>query len=140
MKLKKLLFDTTSEHKASLGLLVLRITFGLTMVFSHGYPKMMKYSAMSEKFYDPFGIGSAASLILVIFAEVFCSILLALGLFTRGVLIPLLICMLVAVWMKHGGDPFGRKEMGLLYTFAYVALMITGPGKYSLDTRITEKV
>ena len=44
MKLKKLLFDTTSEHKASLGLLVLRITFGLTMALSLGYPSTDLYA------------------------------------------------------------------------------------------------
>ena len=61
------------------GLLILRIAFGLMMMV-HGWSKMQNWGAMSQQFADPFGIGSAPSLALAIFAEFFCSALLILGL------------------------------------------------------------
>ncbi len=138
--MKKILFNTTSEIRVSIGLLLLRLGFGLTMAFSHGIPKLMGYAEKREGFPDPLGVGNETSLVLVIFAEVFCSFLLVLGFLSRAATIPLIICMMVAVWVIHGGDPFIRKELGLMYTYVYLVLLMLGPGKYSLDAKIAEKV
>lgn len=62
-------------------------------------------------FADPFGLGPAPSLALAVFAEVFCSILIMLGIFTRLSVIPLIITMLVAWLMVHISDPFGDQEL-----------------------------
>lgn len=67
------------------------------------------------------------------FAEFFCSLALALGLATRAALIPLIITMATAVLMIHGGDPFAKQEHALLYLVPYVAILIAGPGRYSVD-------
>lgn len=84
-------------------------------------------------FYNFLGLGDELSLLLIIFAEFFCSILLILGIATRAVVIPLIIGMLVIICMVHGDDPFRDKEHGLLFLVPYIVLFITGPGKYSLD-------
>jgi putative oxidoreductase len=39
----------------------------------------------------------------------------------------------VAVGVIHAGDPWGRKELGVLYAALYVVLFLTGPGAYSVD-------
>ena len=116
-------------------LALLRITFGILMV-RHGYGKLVHFSDYAPEFYSLFGIGSEISLALAVFAEVFCSILLCLGLFTRFALIPLIITMLVAFFIIHAADPFGDKEMAFIYLMTYIILFLTGPGKVSLDYKI----
>jgi len=124
---------------ASTGLLVLRIGVGAMMALSHGWVKLINYGTRSANFADPFGISGPLSLGLVVFAEFFCSIALAIGLLTRGAVIPLIITMLVAALVIHSDDPFGKKELALLFLTSYVTILIAGPGKYSLDRLITRK-
>lgn len=114
------------------GLLFLRVAFGLMMMV-HGWAKFSNVEQMSSAFADPFGLGPAVSLWLAIFAELGCSFLLMLGLGTRLALIPLMVTMLVAIFYAHSGDPWGKKEMAVLYLSVYLSLMATGPGRFSLD-------
>jgi putative oxidoreductase len=65
-----------------------------------------------------------------------CGVLVAAGLFTRLALIPLIVTMAVAVFIIHADDPFGDKEHALLFLVPYVALLFTGPGKWSLDALV----
>jgi putative oxidoreductase len=116
-------------------LLVLRLWLGLTMLFNHGLGKLINFGDMSSKFLDLFGIGSTASLALAVFAEVFCSALLAAGLVTRFAGLNLAITMLVAFAMVHkmalSGESSG--ELAFIYLAGYVTLLIAGPGRYSAD-------
>jgi len=116
---------------ASFGLLVLRVSIS-AMMLTHGLNKLTNFSAMSQHF-DPIGLGGTISLSLVIFAEVFCSIAIILGLFTRLSVIPLIVAMCVAAFVTHGGQAFDKKELALLYLTCYAVLFITGPGRYSID-------
>ena len=117
----------------ALGLLVLRLVFGLTLAFGHGLGKLTQFEEMSGRFMDFMGLGSSTSLALCIFAEFFCALALALGLFTRLAVIPLIVNMSVAFFIAHGGDPFQKKEMALLFLGAFVAIFLAGPGRFSLD-------
>lgn len=119
----------------SLGLLVLRLGFGGLML-THGIPKLMNYSTLATQFPDPIGMGSQISLLLAIGAEVGCSLLLILGLFTRLATLPLIITMLVAALIVHGADPFAKKEAALTFLISYVTLLMTGPGRFALDAWI----
>jgi putative oxidoreductase len=129
--------NSTTATPASLGLLLLRVTFGLAMLLGHGWGKLISFSDKAGGFADPLGIGSRPSLILVVFAEVFCAALVTVGLLTRAALIPLIVTMAVAAFVIHGSHPwFGAspsKEMALLFLTAYAALLAAGPGKYSID-------
>ena len=116
----------------SIGLLILRLGFG-TYMLSHGIPKLMGFTQMVNKFPDPIGLGSQLSLALVIGAEVGCSLLLILGLFTRLACIPLAFTMLIACLVVHSADPWKAKELATVYLTVYVALAFIGAGKYSLD-------
>ena len=120
-----------SGSLASLGLLVLRIVVS-AMMLTHGLNKLSNFSTVSPNF-DPIGIGGPLSLSLVIFAEVFCSIALILGLFTRLATIPLIVAMCVAALVFHAGHPFVAKELSLLYLTFYVVILLIGPGRYSID-------
>ena len=117
--------------------LLLRVISGGLMMMQHGYPKLMKLSGNGPiKFGDPLGIGEFNSLLLAIFSEFLCSALLILGLFTRLALIPLIITMLVILFVVHAGDPIGDIERAVMYAVIFVALLFSGPGKWSVDALI----
>lgn len=120
----------------SFGLLVFRIGVGCFMLFGHGLSKLTGYSQMSGGFPDPLGIGHPASLALSIFAEFLMSIAVIFGFLTRLALIPLIINMSVAGFIIHKADPFNIKELAFMYMIAYVVMIFTGPGRYSLDAVI----
>ena len=120
-----------------LSLLLVRICFGGLMLVNHGMGKFYKlFGDDPIKFGDPLGIGMEASLGLAVFAEVLCAGLLVIGLFTRLSAIPLIITMLVAAFIVHGGDPLKKMEMALLYLIPYLVLLFNGAGRYSIDELI----
>ena len=119
---------------------LLRTVSGLFMLFGHGLPKLNRLISGGEiNFSDPLGIGVLPSLVLATFAEFFCSILLILGVFTRAFLIPLIVTMSVAAFIRHGGDPFSQMEKALLFLLIFLILFVFGPGKYSLGRFIKIK-
>lgn len=120
---------------SDIGLLILRLAFAGSMIMAHGWEKMMNFADKVVEFPDPLGFGSQASLAMVVFAEVVCSFLVLIGLFTRLTAIPVVINMAVAFLIIHGDDPFGKKELALMYMAAFATLVFTGPGKYSIDRR-----
>jgi putative oxidoreductase len=115
------------------GLLFLRVTVGPMMAIGHGWGKMVQVFSGDFSFADPLGIGAAPSLVLAALAELVCALLVALGIKTRYMAIPVTITMLVAAFMQHFDDPWGKKEFALLYAVPFAMLIITGGGKYSLD-------
>lgn len=120
----------------NVGLLVLRVSTGLLLALGHGWDKLTNFSEMSTQFIDPFGFGMAASLVLTVFAEFFCSIAVALGVLARLATLPLIIMFLTIVLIIHADDPWEKKEFALLYLIPFVTILLTGPGKYSFDNII----
>lgn len=133
--LKRLLNTGNYSSKINFSLLIFRAGVGL-MMLTHGYPKFQRVISGEYSFGDPLGLGVEISLILAVFAEFFCSILLVLGLVSRYALVPLIIMMSVAAFIVHGDDPFGTQEKSALYLLCFVVLLIAGPGKYSLDKKL----
>lgn len=111
------------------GLFLLRIILGLFML-SHGWQKVENFQVLTAGFPDPLNIGSSASLILSIFAEFVCSVLVILGLFTRIVTVPIMVGMIVTIFIIQSNLP---KELAFLYLLLYVVLTFMGAGKFSLD-------
>lgn len=121
-----------SKNTVHFSLLLLRLGLGV-MMLNHGLPKLTNFSNRASDFFDPMQLGSPFMLGLVVFAEVVCSVLLILGLFTRWATIPLIIQMLVVVCVVHAGQGFGHQELGAHYLLGYIILWLLGPGKISLD-------
>ena len=121
-----------NENLISAGLLLLRVGIGCFMLV-HGLAKLQGFAGTSEVFPDPLGVGSRLSLIMAIGAEVGCSLLLIFGLLTRLATVPLAFTMVVALFVIHAADPWKVKELAAIYLLVYVALLLTGPGGYSLD-------
>jgi putative oxidoreductase len=136
----KNIFSTTfKKEQSDILLLFIRVAVGSFML-THGIGKFENlFSGGEIKFGDPIGVGVVPSLVLTVFAEVFCSILLIVGLATRLAVIPLIVTMATAVFVIHINQGFAKQEMAALYLLVYVTLFVTGSGKYSLDRLIREK-
>ncbi|UII20442.1 DoxX family protein [Fulvivirga ligni] len=132
--MKNSIFKTDFNlNTANAWLLLLRIAIGALML-THGLPKLQTLLSGGEiQFYDWLGLGATFSLVLAVFSEVICSALIIIGLGTRLATLPLIITMLVAIFMVHAGDPFGKQEFPLLYALIYNTLLVFGSGKYSID-------
>lgn len=126
-KLHKLNFDV--------GLLLLRVSIALLMMV-HGWQKVANYSQLVDVFPDPLGMGSQATLTIGAIVELGGSLLILMGLFTPLALIPLIMTMLTAAFIAHGGDPWSAKELPILYLAVYATLFMTGPGRYSIDHKL----
>lgn len=132
----KKIFAPGNDCHTSLGLLVLRLWLGLTMMH-HGLDKLNNFSTMAAKFPDPIGLGQQASLGLVTFAETAGALLVALGLLTRFGALTLVIDMAVAFFMVHKSLQSG--ELAFVYLGGFLALLIAGGGKFSLDKALFGK-
>lgn len=130
--MKKLFSTRINDASIHVSLLLLRLTAGGFML-THGYPKLQRLFEGNLRFGDPLGLGPEVSLVLTVFAELVCALLVVLGLGTRFATVPLIVTMAVAAFIAHGPDPFARKELALFYLVGYVILLFAGSGKISVD-------
>lgn len=122
---------------SDLGLLVLRVLFGGSMLWLHGWGKLQNLVEGRTSFPDLLGIGSALTLLLAIFAEVICSALIIVGAYTRFAALFHVAIMATAFFVVNGGRLTGptNGELSLLYLAGALALLIAGAGKYSIDKK-----
>lgn len=131
----------THQKAIDYGLLWLRVAVGCAVLFLHGFgrvPRVFHYLVMGEPwsfvnlvakigFPVPhvFALASA-------FTEFFGALLIIAGLFTRSSAALLAINMSVAVCfeLSKGGE---GAELPGIYLIAVCAIIIAGPGPYSLD-------
>lgn len=138
---RKILFGNTNKNSrsADLGILILRLTFGLTIALIHGFGKFPP----SEKFID--GVTNLGFPLPVLFAwcatlaEFLGGLFIATGLMTRPAAFFLAFTMGVAVFGVHSADPFKIKELAFLYLSAALSLMFLGGGGLSLDRFLNRK-
>ncbi len=135
--MRKLFSTRYNAGGHNLALLILRLGFGILMA-NHGYDKLVHFSEYQPQFMDFMGLGKPLSLGLTVFAELFCSVLLVLGLFTRLACIPLIIVTLVIIFKANDADFFGKAEIAVLYFTGYLALLFTGAGRWSVDNMISK--
>lgn len=133
--MKKLTSTAYSDWSFNLAMLLLRIGAG-ALIISHGYDKLVHFATYKEKFISFMGLSPTISLSLSLFAEFFCAMFLVIGLFSRAVVIPLIINMTVALCIAHRGDIFGKGEPATLYLLAFLTILLCGPGRASVDGMI----
>ena len=147
--MRKLFSTNHSAGAFNLAMLVLRLTVGGLMAWSAGYFKFTHFDMIlngnpgGSPPMLPFsvnflGLGYSVSLSLLVFAELFCASLLVLGLFTRLAAIPLIISSSVALFTVHHGHIFSDGQMITLFLCGYIVLLLTGPGKISVDGLISK--
>ena len=132
--IQKFFAPAKNSTSANFALLILRLWIGVEMMVLHGVDKLMNFTTASPDFPDPLGIGRTASLVLVVFAEVFAS-LLVVGLFTRFAALVLITYMTVAFVLIRKGALSGEYsgELPFLYLLVYFVLFLAGPGRVSAD-------
>lgn len=119
-----------------LGLLVLRIGFGLSFFWHHGYPKLTGGPDTWDR------IGSAASNVGITFAfpawglaagmaEGVGGLLFAAGLFFRPVCLAMLAVMVMAT-IDQFGRPVPQPEHAIKNAFVLAGMFLAGPGRYTL--------
>lgn len=137
-----LLYKNLFKYKDE-GLLILRILMGITLMY-HG---LIKFQGGEEKLIATgsalrfFGItgGYLALGAFAAFVELVGGFLTALGLFTRPsafFMVGTLFVATVMVMITKGFDPAGHAMDDM---FAYIGILIAGPGKYSLDHKMAPK-
>lgn len=124
-----------TDHRplhVDLGILFLRLIFGGMLMYI-GYLKLSSYQQTLGMFTDPLGIGKELSLVLVIFAELFCGFFIAIGLLTRLTVIPVFILMTIVFFIVHKEDAFVMKQLPFVYWLICVVIFIFGSGRFSVD-------
>jgi len=120
---------------SDIALLLLRLWLGGSMLALHGWGKLTDYAALSTKFPDPLGVGSFWSLMLALCGEVLCQVLIMLGFVTRLAALGAAVTMGVAWYAVHKMVLTGPQngELAFIYLAGYVALVLAGAGRFSLD-------
>ena len=141
MRLRPTLFNTGRDgFWRDLGLLIARVGFSGTLIWRHGIPKIPDLAATPVQFLDPLGLGPGVSLALATFAECVCAFALTLGILSRFASAGLVVNFAVIVLVLHEAQvPGGQGELALLYLVAFTVLLLTGPGRYSLDEWIRRR-
>lgn len=118
------------------GLLLLRIFMGGSLFLKHGLEKITHFSQMAGHFPNPIHIGSHASLVYALISDAICSILTILGLGTRVAALIVAVNVGVAFCLVHHfAFCTGHGELVVLYFGGFLALIFTGAGRFSLDSR-----
>jgi putative oxidoreductase len=131
--MSKLLSTAYSDGAFNFALLVQRVATGLLLLIGHGLPKISNFHELAGSFYDPLRMGHRLSLILVILAELFCSMFIILGLFTRIAALIIVINLSVAVFIVNHGTPLKNVELGAVFLTSVFTILILGPGRVSVD-------
>ena len=131
---------------ADVGLLIVRVGVGLSMMVLHGWGKIAggpeRWAGIGGSMAN-LGITFAPTFwgFMAAFSEFFASALLILGLFFRPAAAMLAFTMLVAA-LHHLSIPAGEPGSGwngashaLELLVVYLALAFTGPGRYALIPR-----
>lgn len=138
--MSKFFSSKLAPNSVNTGLLIIRVVFGGLLIV-HGWGKMTNFSGTVEHFPDPLHVTQTVSLGLTIFAEVFCSALIVLGLFTRLAAIPVAFCMAVVTYVinRHAELTAPGHEMGIMFLAFALAILFAGGGRFSVDGLIRRK-
>lgn len=122
--------------RVDVALLVLRVGLGIVMV-AHGVQKFMQGMEGTAGFFGSLGIPMPqVAAPLVAGLEVVGGIALVLGVLTRVFAALMTVSLLVALFTVHLGAGFyvadGGYEFVLILAVGMIALVIAGPGRYSL--------
>lgn len=125
-----------STKQEDIGKLVLRVSVGAIMI-PHGIAKLGPLTSIKERLA---GVGLPEFIAYGVWVgELVAPVLMIIGLFTRPAAAIFAFNMVAAIALAHRNDIFALNERGHwaielagLYLFTSIAVMLLGPGKYSL--------
>ena len=123
------------ERAQDFGLLFLRVTGGGFLLWVHGLPKLLNFRAQLQVIEDPFHLGANVTLMLAIFAEVLCPLLIIAGVLVRLACLPILAVLLIALLVVHAQWSLDEGQFGWLLLIVFTSLLIAGPGRLALNVR-----
>lgn len=119
------------------GLLVLRLGFGLGFIYFHGWSKLIggpeRWAGVGAAV-DVLGIGFGHTVFgfLAAFAEAVGGLLIAAGFLFRPIAFLLAGTMFVA-WFRHVATGQGTPAHAFKNMWVALGLVLVGPGRYSVD-------
>ncbi len=118
-------------------LLFIRVWFCTSIFVKHGIEKFTKFPVMVTHFPDPIHIGPTLGLSFALVADGICTLFIILGLGTRIAALIMLVNLLVVFIFLHEFS-FMKDHAELVYTYLGLSLfmVLSGPGKYSLDSKL----
>ena len=129
-------FSNLSEYLQSFALFFARIT----VAYGFYNPAMMKWNDINSvaAWFETLGIPMPLlNAYMAATTEIVGVVLLALGLFTRAISIPLIVVMIVAIFTVHISHGFEAGNNGFeipLYYMLFLLIFLShGAGKFSLD-------
>ena len=133
--LKRILFGGESglSVQANLGLTLLRIFTGVSLMMAHGVGKIPPSEGLINR------AGEIGFPVPVVFAwaaamsEFVGGGFLALGFLTRVSSFFIACTMVTALLGVHRADPFQKQELAFVYLFIALAFMFKGAGDWSID-------
>lgn len=129
----------TLRTKQDLQLLVLRVGTGLILFFRHGLEKIVPFRLHDPHGPDPLHLGHTPTWIIQLLSDVVGALLITLGIGTRWVAAFCFANIFVAFALVHHFAFIAKSaeaehgELIMQYLVALAALMIGGPGRYSID-------
>lgn len=136
----KNLFSTSSLVSSQVTTSIIRILVGNFMIY-HGREVFQdepihKYTGWMEERHFPFPMFWAY---LGKGTEFVGGVLLVFGLCTRLITIPLMMSMLFIIFVLGHGRIFYYDQLPFLFFLFFLYLIVTGPGKWSLDEKLNKK-
>ncbi|CRM57886.1 DoxX family protein [Pseudomonas sp. 24 R 17] len=125
------------SKQQDLGLLFLRGSGALFLLWVHGLPKLLNYSEQLKLIEDPFHLGAHITLLLAIFAEVLCPLLIIAGVLVRLACLPILAVLLIAMLVVHPEWTLLEGQFGWLLLIIFSSVLVAGPGRLVVSQRFS---
>lgn len=140
--LGRLLNARFAPKSYDVGILFLRVGTGFILFMRHGWEKVSRLTLINPTFPDPIHIGHSTSWTLALLSDGIFSLLLILGIGTRWIALFSFVEIFIAWSLVHHFSFLGKSpaadhgELIALYLSAFLALMVTGAGRYSVDAAL----
>ncbi len=115
------------------GLFVFRLLAAIALLKAHGLPKILNFQDTLLHIPDPLGLGTTFSTYFAIFTNILCSIMVALGLFTRAAAFFIFSLTLSGLLLVHFNDSYKIQDVPIIYSIVFGFITYLGAGRYSLD-------
>lgn len=122
-------------QQPDLGLLFMRISGSLLVLYVHGLPKILHWQSELQMIDDPLHLGKTLTLLCAIFAEVVCPLAIIVGVFTRLACLPFMSLLLVALFGVHGDWTIEQGQFGWLLLIVFGGIALCGPGRYAIAAK-----